>query len=132
MKVRDTCKEGLGVWIDIMLADMRVEADDSSIALDCGTRSCSSFCVLSLFITVVVAIYSGVIFSALLSRTIRSWVGNDISEFSWDVAQRRLLRDWCERDLVRCHFRVACFMFRLYVTSQMRKDRLVAGLQLTS
>ena len=36
---------------------------------------------------------SSVIFSALLSRTLRSWVGNGITEFSWIVAQRRLLME---------------------------------------
>ena len=66
--------------------------------------------------------------SALLSRTLRSWVGNSISEFSWVVAQPRLLRDWCERDIVWCYSRFVCLMFRLWVTSQMHSDQLVAGL----
>ena len=65
------------------------------------------------------------IFSAMLSRTLRSWVGNNISEFSWFVD---FLGSWCERDIVWCYSRVRLSSVRLFVTSQMHSDQLVAGL----
>ena len=84
-KIRDSCQEVLDVWMDMILADMRVDAAEdlhhpglrytillirlerrplnSSFEANC----CSSLIECD--------------FPALLSRMLRSWVGNDISEF---------------------------------------------------
>ena len=69
------------------------------------------------------------IFSALLSRTIQSWVGNGISEFSLFVAQRRPLKDWCELAIVcLVLFLVRLSYVRLCVTSEMHSDQLAVRL----
>ena len=81
--------------MDVTLADMCVEAAEDPhrpglrytklliifFSLEFVDNCCSSL------------IESDISFSAPLSRTLWPWVGNGISEFSWVVAQRRLLRE---------------------------------------
>ena len=68
------------------------------------------------------------IFPALLSRTLPSWLDNDFSEFNWVVAQVDLWGSWLERDIgVILGSRVSSYVF-LCVTPQIHNNQLVAGL----